>query len=74
LTIILEQALEFKYPEPKTTKLDFNKNDLGTFEGTFTVTAIYTGVIDFPLQLNISLQTCSNQICLAPSNTKLKVL
>jgi len=73
LSIESNRVLKFTYPQAHIRKLDFNDNDLSTFEGEFKVTNHYSKTAEFPLQLNIKLQTCSNKICLAPSTVRLKV-
>ncbi len=73
LSITTKEKLVFEYPTAKTTQLDFIKQDLSTFEGNFSITAKSFDEITYPVTLNITLQTCSHKICLAPSKVNLKV-
>lgn len=67
------EKITLKYPIAKITQLYFIESDLSTFEGNFSITATDLNEPNYPLTLNIILQTCSNKICLAPSNIEVKV-
>ncbi len=73
LSISSKDKIAFEYPDEKTTQLDFIQEDLSTFEGDFTITAKTSNETPYPITLNITLQTCSNKICLAPSHLEIKV-
>ena len=73
LNIISSAKLDISYPQAKTTKLDFSKEDLSTFEGTIKVLLKTPNDITFPHQLKVKLQTCSDKICLAPSEVLITI-
>ncbi len=73
LTISSPAQLDFSYPQPKTTQLDFSNEDLSTFAGTIKIKAKIPNNMKFPQKFTLKLQACSNKICLAPTEASLIV-
>lgn len=51
------------YPDPVVKSLDFNEDVLALYEGGLTLTA---PLPDLPATAQLTLQACSDEICLAP--------
>ncbi len=57
---------EIVYPEPVERDLGFMDEPLSLFESNFTIRAVWTTAPVGPLQVSLTLQPCSDRICLPP--------
>ena len=64
--------LSISYPAPLKRKLGFHDDVLALYEGEIAVNV--TSGKDLPKQLALTLQACSNKICLEPETVTLPVL
>ena len=54
------------YPQPVERELGFSDRPLALFEGSFAIRAEWDGPVEAPLSVALTLQPCSDRICLPP--------
>ena len=62
------------YPQAELVKTSFNKEVLALYQGDFSIRANLTSKADFsnkPIKLDITLQACNQDSCLAPESIKI---
>ncbi len=66
---------ELSFPEPKMSKLGFEDTELSLFESTVTVqVSVDPGGIDMQtVPVDVHLQACNDEVCLAPESVSLNV-
>jgi uncharacterized protein YyaL (SSP411 family) len=67
------KAAHVTYPEPQTKTLAFNDKPMALLENRVEITARFTGPITGPVEAQLQVQTCSDEICLLPETLKLRV-
>ncbi len=61
------------YPEPETKKLAFNEKPMALLENQVEIKARFDEAITGPVEAQLQIQTCSDEICLLPETLKLRV-
>jgi hypothetical protein len=73
LNIPGNENAEIAYPEPGTKKLKFNDKPMALLENEVKLTASFDTAITGPVEAQLQVQTCSDEICLLPQTLKLRV-
>ncbi|NNJ77467.1 MAG: hypothetical protein HKP56_20170 [Anderseniella sp.] len=60
------------YPEPETKKLAFNEKPMALLENQVEITARFDEAITGPVEAQLQIQACSEEICLLPETLKLR--
>ena len=66
------KSVAVSYPEPETKKLAFNQKPMALLENKVEITARFKEVVSGPVEAQLQVQTCSDEICLLPETLRLR--
>jgi len=70
---IAAKSATVSYPEPETKKLAFNEKPMALLENQMEITARFNEPFSGPVEVQLQVQTCSDEICLLPETLKLRI-